>query len=95
MTAMALSAIENQLDAIASNALAPYESPEGILLSTSVYKLKHLSNFESKCFTTRALSCRDLGFKKGHDLKVWYLRGLPNISGGDNLYKQLEYLFIH
>ena len=55
MTAMALSAIEYQLDAMASNALAPYESPKGILLSTSVYKLKHLSNFESKCFTTRAL----------------------------------------
>jgi len=58
MTPMVLSAIENQFDAIASNALAaPYENVEGILLSTPDYELKHLSNFKSKCFTTRTYLC--------------------------------------
>lgn len=75
---MALCAIENLFDAFASNALAPYESLElGILLSNLVDELKHLSNRKSKCFTTRALPCREiLVLKKEHDLKVWNLRGL-------------------
>jgi len=42
MTPMALSAIRNQFDPIASNALAPYESPEGILLSTLAYDKESL-----------------------------------------------------
>lgn len=72
MASMARSAIEDKFDAITSHYLLSYEWPQHVFLAISVQVMEHVSNLESECFATSALSGTYLWLEKGHDLKICY-----------------------